>query len=418
MGPLTSGRRDMKALILAAGEGTRLRPLTTNIPKPLLTVAGRPYLVHLVQALREAGIKEQCILVGWKSNRVKEFFGDGQQMDVELTYLEQKERLGTANAIGVADGHIEGDFICVNGDVVMAPESILELVSWFARDHRPFMGAVEVPDPQRFGVVEQREGRLVRIMEKPSNPPSNLINGGIFGLTPEVFGYIRRTKRSSRGEYEFTDTLNLMSSETEVLVQQIKGEWMDVGQTWELLRANEFLMGRLQRDVRGTVEQGAVIKGNVVVEEGALVRSGSYIEGPGYISKGCDIGPNCYIRPLTCLGEGVRIGSAVEIKNSIIMKRTQVPHHNYVGDSVIGERCNFGAGTKVANLRFDDRTVRVSTRGQMVSSGRRKLGVIMGDDVKTGINAMIEPGTVIWEGAVIGMGALARGNIGPHSKVF
>lgn len=408
----------MKALILAAGEGTRLRPLTTNIPKPLLTVAGRPYLAHLVQALGDAGIKEQVILVGWKANRVKEFFGDGRQMGVELSYLEQKERLGTANAIGVAEGVMDGDFVCVNGDVVMAPEAVAEMVSAFRKDRRPFMGAVEVPEPQRFGVVQHENGRLVRIIEKPANPPSKLINGGFFGLTQEVFGHIRRTERSPRGEYEFTDTLNMMAAQTDVAVRRITGEWMDVGYPWELLRANEFLMSRLKRDVRGTVEEGAVLKGEVVVEEGALVRSGSYIEGPAYISRGCDIGPNCYIRPSTCLGEGVRIGSAVEVKNSIVMRKTHIPHHNYVGDSIIGERCNFGAGTKVANLRFDDRTVRMTLKGTMLSTGRRKLGVVMGDDVKTGINAMIEPGTVIWEGTVVGMGARARGNIGPNSKVF
>ncbi len=408
----------MKALILAAGEGTRLRPLTSNIPKPLLTVAGRPYLAHLVEALRDAGVKEQCLLVGWKSNRVKEFFGDGGRMGVELSYLEQKERLGTANAIGVAEGAIDGDFICVNGDVVMAPEALSQLISAFERDRTPFMGAVEVPDPERFGVVEHVNGKLVRIIEKPADPPSRLINGGVFGLSQEVFGYIRRTGRSPRGEYEFTDTLNMMAAKTDVLVRRIEGEWMDVGYPWELLRANEFLMGRLKRDVRGTVEEGAVLKGEVVVEEGALVRSGSYIEGPVHISKGCDIGPNCYIRPSTCLGEGVRVGSAVEVKNSIIMKGTHVPHHNYVGDSIIGERCNLGAGTKVANLRFDDRPVKVTAKGQLMGTGRRKLGVIMGDDVRTGINAMIEPGTVIWEGTVVGMGARARGSIGPYSKVF
>lgn len=408
----------MKALILAAGEGTRLRPLTTNIPKPLLTVAGKPYLAHLVQALRDAGITEQCILVGWKSNRVKESFGDGRHMGVELTYLEQKERLGTANAIGVAEGSMDGDFVCVNGDVVMSPEAVAEMVEEFRMDRTPFMGAVEVPDPHRFGVVQHDHGKLVRIVEKPANPPSRLINGGFFGLTSEVFEHIHRTERSPRGEYEFTDTLNMMAGAMDVMVRRIKGDWMDVGYPWELLRANEFLMGRMKGEVKGTVEPGAVLKGEVFVEEGALIRSGSYIEGPVYISRGCDIGPNCYIRPSTCLGEGVRVGSAVEIKNSIIMRRTHVPHHNYVGDSIVGERCNFGAGTKVANLRFDDRMVRVSTKGQMLSSGRRKLGVIMGDDVKTGVNAVIEPGTIIWEGTVVGMGARARGNIGPNSKVF
>jgi len=300
----------MKALILAAGEGTRLRPLTSNIPKPLITLAGRPYLVHLVEALKDAGIKDQYLLVGWKSNRVKEFFGDGQQMGVELTYLEQKERLGTAHAIGVAEGVIDGDFICVNGDVVMAPESMGELVAAFMKDRTPFMGTVEVDEPQHYGVVEHKGKKMVRIVEKPAVPTSKLINGGIFGLTPEVFSFIHRTERSPRGEFEFTDTLNMMAADGEVLVRRIKGEWMDVGYPWELLRANEFLMGRLKRDIRGTVEEGAVLKGNVVVEEGAIVRSGSYIEGPAYISKGCDIGPNCYIRPSTCLGEGVRVGSA------------------------------------------------------------------------------------------------------------
>ncbi|NLX47265.1 MAG: NTP transferase domain-containing protein [Euryarchaeota archaeon] len=408
----------MKALILAAGEGTRLRPLTSNIPKPLLTLAGRPYLAHLVQALRDAGVKEQVILVGWKANRVKEFFGDGRQMGVDLSYLEQKERLGTANAIGVAEDVMDGDFVCVNGDVVMSPEAVAEMVSAFERDRVPFMGAVEVPDPHRFGVVKQDGEKLVSIIEKPSRPPSNLINGGFFGLGTEVFEHIRNTERSPRGEYEFTDTLNMMASRTDVLVRRIRGEWMDVGYPWELLRANEFLMGRLERDIGGEVEEGAVLKGAVVVEEGALVRSGSYIEGPAYISNGCDIGPNCYIRPFTCLGEGVRVGSSVEVKNSIVMRGTHIPHHNYVGDSVIGERCNFGAGTKVANLRFDDRTVRVTANGRTMSTGRRKLGVVMGDDVKTGINAMIEPGTVIWERSVIGMGARARGSIGPSSRFF
>jgi bifunctional UDP-N-acetylglucosamine pyrophosphorylase/glucosamine-1-phosphate N-acetyltransferase len=114
----------------------------------------------------------------------------------------------------------------------------------------------------------------------------------------------------------------------------------------------------------------------------------------------------------------VKVGASVEVKNSIIMAKTHVPHHNYVGDSLIGERCNFGAGTKVANLRFDDRPVKVTFKGQLIDSGRRKLGVIMGDDVKTGINAMIDPGTIIFENTFVGPGAVVRGNVGPGSRVL
>jgi bifunctional UDP-N-acetylglucosamine pyrophosphorylase/glucosamine-1-phosphate N-acetyltransferase len=159
------------------------------------------------------------------------------------------------------------------------------------------------------------------------------------------------------------------------------------------------------------VESGAHISGPVWVEKGALVRSGAYIEGPVYIGSGARVGPNCYIRPCTSIGENCHIGAAVEIKNSVMMNGSNAPHHNYVGDSVIGERCNLGAGTKVANLRLDGKPVKSYMRCKRVSTGRRKLGVIMGSDVKVGINASIDPGTVVGNDVFIGPGARIRGMI-------
>lgn len=408
----------MKALVLAAGEGTRLRPLTSNIPKPLLLVAGRPFLSHVLDALSSQGIKDVTILVGWKANKIKEHYGDGSPMGMRISYLEQKERKGTAHAIGMAEGIMDEPFVCVNGDVVLFKPDLKRVLERFAQDQCTVMGAVEVPDPHRFGVIEEQDGFLKRIHEKPKTPPTNLINAGLFVFLPDIFEQIRSTPVSQRGEYEITDTLNTLASQGRVAVQPMHEDWIDVGMPWDLLRANELLMARLERRIDGTVEDGATLLGPVVVEEGARVRSGSYIEGPVYISSGCDIGPNCYIRPSTCLGPGVRVGASVEVKNSIVMSNSHVPHHNYVGDSLIGERCNLGAGTKIANLRFDDRSVKVVHQGELVDSGRRKLGVIMGDDVKTGINAMIDAGTVIFGGSVIGPGASARGSIGPGSKIL
>ena len=408
----------MKALILAAGEGTRLRPLTTNIPKPLLMVAGKPYMGHLFQSLKQCGIEEIVLLVGWKSNRIREYFGDGSELGYRIRYIEQKERLGTANAISMASGIMDDDFLCINGDVLLSQRDIAATLETHRKVKGTVMGAVEVPDPSRFGVIEEQGGKMLRIIEKPKEPPSNLINAGLFIFKQDVFDFISRTSKSPRGEYEITDTLNMMAAEEEIHIHRLKDHWMDVGRPWDLLKVNEILLKGLVGDIKGVVEEGARIKGPVVVEEGAVVRSGSYIEGPVYISKGCDIGPNCYIRPGTSLGEGVKVGASVEVKNSIIMAKTHVPHHNYVGDSIIGERCNFGAGTKVANLRFDNKSVKVTFSGEVIDTGLRKLGVIMGDDVKTGINSMIEPGTIIWERAVIGMGALAKGSIGPDTRVF
>jgi bifunctional UDP-N-acetylglucosamine pyrophosphorylase/glucosamine-1-phosphate N-acetyltransferase len=240
----------------------------------------------------------------------------------------------------------------------------------------------------------------------------------MFVFEPSIFEHIHRTGRSPRGEFEITDTLTALAREEGVKVHRLTSDWIDVGRPWDLLKANEIFMSRLEGRVDGEVEAGATLKGQVVVEAGALVRSGSYILGPAYISKGCEVGPNSYIRAGTCLGPGVKVGAGVEVKNSIVMANSHLPHLSYVGDSIIGERCNLGAGTKVANLRFDERNVRVSCGGRSVDSGRRKLGVIMGDEVKTGVNAMIDAGTVIWERSLIGPGALAKGVIGPGSRIY
>ncbi|NLI73975.1 MAG: NTP transferase domain-containing protein [Euryarchaeota archaeon] len=408
----------MKALILAAGEGTRLRPLTSNIPKPLLLVAGRPFLSHILGALSSQGIKDVSILVGWKSNKIKEHYGDGSSIGMRISYLEQKERMGTAHAIGMAEGTIDGPFVCINGDVVLFESDLSRILERFHRDKCTVMSAVRVPDPRRFGVIEEKDGMLTRIHEKPHKPPTDLINAGLFVFLPNIFDHIRATPLSPRGEYEITDTLNELASKDQVAVQQFQEDWIDVGMPWDLLRANEMLMSRQKRRLDGIVEDGAYIHGEVIVEEGARIRSGSYIEGPVYISSRCDIGPNCYIRPSTCLGPGVRIGASVEVKNSIIMSDSHVPHHNYVGDSLIGERCNLGAGTKIANLRFDDRNIRVVHRGELIDSGRRKLGAIIGDDVKTGINSIIDAGSIIYGESVIGPGAKVRGNVGPKTRIL
>jgi len=158
-------------------------------------------------------------------------------------------------------------------------------------------------------------------------------------------------------------------------------------------------------EVLGTIEEGAHLCGSVFVSEGAKIRSGAYIEGPVYIGEGSDIGPNCYFRPYTSIGGNVRIGNACEVKNSIVMDRAHIGHLSYVGDSVIGEGCNLGAGFISANLRFDHGTVKMEIKGEVVDSGREKIGVIMGDNVKTGVGALFMPGVKVgcnsWIGANI-----------------
>jgi UDP-N-acetylglucosamine diphosphorylase/glucosamine-1-phosphate N-acetyltransferase len=408
----------MKGYILAAGEGLRMRPLTANIPKPLLPVAGKPFLEHNIEAFREAGIKEIILLVGWRAHRIHELFGDGKEYGVRLEYIEQKERLGTAHAIGMVKDMVDGPFFCLYGDIVLSGETAKAMVALHKKVNGSVMAITSVDDPRRYGSIVVENGVVKDIIEKAEVPPSNTINAGAYILSPEIFEAIAETKKSSRGEFEVTDSFKILMKKAHMYTHIIQDEWIDVARPWDLLEANRILMADLETKVEGEVSDKATVIGNIQVGKGSRVLPGSYIIGPAIIGENCEIGPNAYIRPSTCIGDKCKIGAAVEIKNSIIMSHTNVPHLSYVGDSVIGERCNLGAGTKAANLRLDEKEVQVVIDGRKTGSGRRKLGVIMGDDVKTGINASIDVGTIIGEGTMIGMGAVARGTIAPKSKIL
>lgn len=345
-----------------------------------------------INALSEAGIENVYVLVGNNEELIKEYLGD------RVTYIKQESPLGTAHAIGCAQGIIEGPFICMNGDIVAERSLFSDLCDFYGQRNDNIMTITRSSDPKHFGVIEiDSDMRVLSITEKPEKPKSDYINAGVYVFEQSIFEAIKKTKKSSRGEYEITDSLRLSGC----LGYPYEGYWLDVGKPWDMLDANEFYLKRMEKDVRGDVHPNAVIEGDVSIGEGSLVRAGSYVIGPARIGKGCVIGPNCFIRKYTSIGDNVHIGSAVEIKNCIIMDNTNVPHLSYVGDSIIGENCNLGAGTNVANLRFDNQEVKLNIKGERESSGKRKFGCVIGDNVKTGINVSIMPGKKIGSNKLI-----------------
>ena len=195
-------------------------------------------------------------------------------------------------------------------------------------------------------------------------------------------------------------------------------DWMDLGRPWDLLEANERALLNEPHRINGTIEPGATMKGPVWLEEEASVKSGCYIEGPVYIGKGSKIGPNTRLRPCTSIGDNVVVGAACEIKNSIIMNETKIPHLSYIGDSIIGENCNIAAGTITANIRLDGRVLSMTVKGRLQATGRRKLGVIMGDEVQTGINSSIMPGVRVGSGSFIGPGIVVYKDVPDGCAVF
>jgi len=400
----------MKAVILAAGEGNRMRPLTSNRPKVMLPIANKPILEHLLIEAREAGIKEFVFVVGYGSEQVRSYFGQGEKWGVKIYYSEQRKQMGTADAIRMVSGVVDGSFLAINGDIVVNRDDIGRLL----QNGRNTMSVIEVKDPRGLGIVELSEDRVVNIYEKTQKPPTLMANAGLYLFTTEIFEAIARTEKSPRGEYEITDSLKvLINTKGGLRYQEIKSR-LDLSYPWDLLHGNESVLAGLEAQNLGEVEENVVLKGAVAIGKNTVIKSGTYIEGPVIIGDECRIGPNCYIRPSTAIGDGCHIGAAVEVKNSIIMKGTKIPHHNYVGDSVIGEGCNLGAGTKIANLRLDKADIHIAG----VNTGRRKLGAIIGDRVETGINASINVGSMIGNNTFIGPGAVVSGVIMPDSKIL
>lgn len=396
----------MKAVVLSAGEGIRLRPLTLTRPKHLIPIGGKPLLEHLLTSIKTAGLEEVLIVVHYMHEQIQNFFGDGSKLGLQLQYVFQKQMGGTADAISTIEPFVKNDFFLIYGDLFVTPNVIKQVLHSHGKENpTATMAVVPVRHPKNYGITKLEGSYVTEISEKPSKEaPTNLANAGTYVFSTEIFQKIKQTSPSSRGELEITDSLRLLLDEKQsVLAVQVPSEeWLDVGRPWDLFEANERALSQTEPVVEGEIEDNAHLIGQVSVAKGARIRSGVYIRGPAFIGENSDIGPNCYIRPYTSIGRHVRIGNACEIKNSIILDETRIGHLSYVGDSVIGEECNLGAGSIVANYRLDGKTVKMTVKDEVVDSGRTKLGVILGDCIKTGINSLFMPGVKVGHDSWIG----------------
>ncbi|MDH5481955.1 MAG: sugar phosphate nucleotidyltransferase [Candidatus Bathyarchaeota archaeon] len=411
----------MKAVILAAGEGTRLQPITSNRPKHLIKIGGKPILEHCLAAVKNSGINEVLIVTHYMSDAIRQYFGDGNKFGLKIEYVEQKVVLGTGNAVSMVEPYVKENFLLTYGDLLFAAKAVEDVIS-LHQEEKPAatMTVVPVEKPENYGIVElENEKYVTRIIEKPSREQaqSNLANAGIYVFSTEIFEKLRETPASIRGEWEITDAISLLlKSGRTVAASKISSDvWIDIGRPWDLFEANCWALMRMHHKILGIVENGAHLIGQVTVAETARIRSGAYIEGPAFIDEESDVGPNCYIRPYTSIGKKVRIGNACEVKNSIIMDKVHIGHLSYIGDSVIGENCNLGAGTITANYRLDTGTIKMVVKDKVADSERRKLGVVLGDNVKTGINALLMPGIKVGSGSWVGPNLVVHRDLPPNT---
>jgi len=326
----------MKALILSGGRGTRLRPITHTSAKQLLPVANKPILFYGIEAVREAGIKNVGIVVGETKNEIKDAVGTGKKWGINVTYIEQEEPLGLAHAVKISQDFIKGDnFVMYLGDNLIK-DGITSLVEEF-KETKPNAQILlaRVPHPEQFGVVELKGKKVLRLVEKPKRPKSDLALVGVYMFDKTIFEAVNNIKPSWRNELEITDAIQyLIDHKFTVRPHIITGWWKDTGKLEDILEANRIILDDLKAHVKGKVDKESKLFGKVRIEKGAEIRN-SVIRGPVIIGDNSRI-VNSYIGPFTSVYFKVTIENS-EIEHSIILENSIIRDIKRIEDSLVGQ---------------------------------------------------------------------------------
>ena len=340
----------MKALILAGGAGTRLKPITHTIPKQLLPVANKPILCYVLDQIKHAGITDIAIVVSPDTgSHIRDAIGDGSRWGGRIEYILQPQPLGLAHAVKIARGFLaDSSFLMFLGDNLIEG-GVKGFVREFS-DHSPdaLVLLKEVPDPRLFGVAElDSNGAVIHLVEKPKEPKTNLALVGVYLFTPEIHTAIDQIKPSWRGELEITDAIQrLLETGKEVRSHILKGWWLDTGKKDDLLEANRIVLdSMLKRDIKGEVDARSKVVGRVEIKAGAKVES-STIRGPASIGEGCQI-RNSFIGPFTSIGAGAVVEDS-SIGHSVILENSRIYRIERLEDSLIGT----GVELKKGDQRF------------------------------------------------------------------
>jgi len=343
----------MKGLILSGGKGTRLRPLTFTQAKQLVPVANKPVLFYGIEALKEAGIEEIGIIVGDTKDEIRAAAGDGSRWGIRLTYIEQEAPLGLAHAVKISEEFLGKEtFVMYLGDNILK-SGIKSLVEEFQEDKpNSLILLTAVPNAQMFGVAELKDGKVVRLVEKPKVPKSNLALVGVYMFDFHIFEAVKAIKPSWRNELEITDAIQyLVEHGYNVRPHIVTGWWKDTGKIEDILEANRLILESVEGKIKGEVDESSKINGQVIVEEGTVIKN-SIIRGPAIIGKGCEI-TDAYIGPFTSIQKGCRI-SETEIEHSIVLEGSEIQNvGSRIDESLIGRRVKIFRGpSRPAVYRF------------------------------------------------------------------
>jgi UDP-N-acetylglucosamine diphosphorylase/glucosamine-1-phosphate N-acetyltransferase len=389
-----------QAVVLAAGEGQRLRPFTVTRPKVMLSIGGKPILQYVIEALAENGIRRIIVVVGYRKEQIFDHFGNGEQFGVEITYLTQDRQLGTAHALGVARDVVEEEFLVLGGDNLIDADTI----AGFVNADPPAMLLKQASDARRYGVVKVEDGEVRGIVEKPENHQGDSINTGIYAFRNDVFDFIG-------SELDIPAAINVMlDRDCTVNAVETQGTWLDVVYPWDLVRLNGAILARTAPRLGGTIESGVTLKGAVSIGMDTIIRSNSYVVGPVVIGENCEIGPNVCILPSTSIGDNVSVAPFTTLENSVVGDDVSIGPASIIEDSVIDKgsviRGHFSAPSGETVVQVDEEHHRVT------------VGAMVGIGCSVGNNVVAEPGSVLGNYCQVQPMKVIRGSFLDRSRIF
>ena len=389
-----------QAVILAAGEGQRLRPFTVNRPKVMLSIADKPILQYVVEALAENGVRNIVLVVGYRKEQIHDYMGTGEKFGVDIAYITQQKQLGTAHALSQARAVVEKEFLVLPGDNLIGADTIAHFASM-----KPGALLVKrVENPARYGVVAIDRGTLTGIVEKPEEATNNMVSTGIYSFTTEIFDFIEPM-------LDIPDVVNNMIDRgRSIKTKETDGTWLDIVYPWDILSLNAAVLAQIQASSGGTIETGVSLKGQISVGKDTIIRSNSYIVGPAVIGEGCDIGPNVCILPATSIGDNVVISAFTEIKNSVIGNDVNIGTGGIIQDSVIDKGCVIKGHFTACSSRTE---IRVNDECHLIN-----VGAMLGEGCSLGNSVAAQPGVIVGNYCQVQSLKLIGGDLPDRSLVF
>lgn len=391
-----------QAVILAAGEGQRLRPFTVTKPKVMLSIAGKPILQYVVESLAQKGIRHIVMVVGYKKEQVFDYFGSGEQFGVDITYVTQQRQLGTAHALAQAKAVTEDEFLVLSGDHLIEADTIAQFVT--TQPEAMLVKRVALDETVRYGVVTIDGGKVKSLVEKPKEAKSSIVNTGIYAFTSQIFNFID-------SELDIPGVLNnMLAIGKPITAIETSGTWLDIVYPWDILSLNDALLKKIQPSLGGNIEASVSVRGSVSVGKNTVIRSNSYIAGPVVIGNSCDIGPNVCILPATSIGDNVVISPFTEIKNSVIGSDVTIGSGSIIQDSVIDKGCvitgHFTASSGQADIKINEEHYLVN------------VGAMLGEGCHLDSGVVAQPGVVLGNYSQVQALKVISGRLPDRSLVF